>query len=113
MKSLEINANERMLALTIFNNPQNTVATADFKIYIEDVAKFRLTDEYKEQIHFQEVTEENGNISWKWDDKGVAPVTIEIDEFTRKFLVEKLQARELSAADPLAPSVIALIEKLS
>ena len=116
MKSLQVNTAERLSALSVFNNPENKVATSDLKVYLDDVAKFRLTDEDKVANKWEELKQDAEKpevvTGYKWDDSGTEPKTIEIDEFTRKFMQEKLVKMEISATDPFAGAVLSLIEKL-
>lgn len=125
MKILELNIPERLVALSIFNNPENKVPTADLKLYLEDVSKFRLSDSDKELVKWEDikapedVKDKDGNVtivagtitSYQWNEAGVDPKRIEIDEFTRKFLEEKIGKLEVTASDPLAGSIASLLEK--
>jgi len=113
MKELKLNVPERLVALGIFNNPQNKVATSELKVYLDDVGKFRLTLEEKAAVKWEDITNNEGEIiSVKWNEEGVEPKAIEIDEFVRAFLQEKLEKLEGSAADPLALSIVSLLEKV-
>jgi len=116
MKSLQVNTAERLSALSVFNNPENKVATSDLKVYLDDVAKFRLTDEDKVANKWEELKQDAEKpevvTGYKWDDSGTEPKTIEIDEFTRKFMEEKLTKLEISATDPFAGAVLSLLGKL-
>lgn len=114
MKSLKLNIAERLAALAIFNNPENKVTTSDLKVYLDDVAKFRITDLDKETVHWKDIKDEAGVVtSVSWDDSQVGPTEIQIDKFTEKFLKDKLEKLQYSAADPLAGSVLGLLEKLN
>ncbi len=113
MKTLSVNIPERLIAVGVFNNPENKVATSDLKVYLEDASKFRLTQEDKEAVKWEDIKDEAGVIvSVKWDEAGVEPKSIEIDDFTANFLKEKLSATEVSAAEPLALHYSSLLEKL-
>lgn len=113
MKTLSLNIPERLVALGVFNNPENKVATSDLKVYLDDVAKFRITPEDRVAVNWEDIKNEKDElVSYKWNEEGVEPKTLEVDEFTRKFLEEKLAKLEVSVADPLAGSIAALSEKL-
>lgn len=112
MKTLTLGIAERLAAISVFNNPENKVPTSDLKVYLADVDKFRLTEEDKVAANWTEEKNENGEVvSYKWSP--TAPEkTFEIDEFTRKFLEEKLKKLEVSAVDPFAGPVASLTEKV-
>lgn len=116
MKSLQCNISERLTALSVFNNPENKVATSDLKVYLDDVGKFRLTDEDKAAANWEELKQDAEKpetiTGFKWDDSKNEPKAIEVDEFTRKFLEEKLTKMEISATDPFAGAALSLIDKL-
>lgn len=116
MKEIKCNVAERLAALSVFNNPENKVATADLKVYLDDVAKFRLSDEDKVAVNWEELKQDAEKpeltTGFKWDDTKTEPKPIELDEFTRKFLEEKLTKLEVSATDPFAGAVLSLIDKL-
>ena len=113
-KSLKLNIAERLAALAIFNNVENKVATSDLKVYLDDVAKFRITDLDKETVHWEDIKNEKGEItSVQWDDKSAGLMEIQIESFTEKFLKDKLTKLEYSAADPLVSSIMSLLEKLN
>ena len=113
-KSLKLNIAERLVAIGIFNNPENKVATSDLKVYLDDVAKFRITDLDKETVKWEDIKNEEGVVvSVKWDDKDAGPTEINIESFTEKFLKDKLNKLEYSAADGLVGAVPTLLEKLN
>jgi len=110
--TIELNIAERLVSLAVFNNPENKVATEHLKIYLEDVHKFRIDDKEKEEIAWEELKNEEGQItSYKWNNPGYTK-EIDIDSFTHTFLKEKITALEYSAADPLAGAVASVLEKL-
>lgn len=112
MKALSLTIAERLAAISIFNNPENKVPTTDLKVYLFDVDKFRLSEEDKLACKWEEIKNENGEVtSFKWD-ASAAEKSFEIEEFTRKFLHENLTKLEISAADPFAGPVATLIEKV-
>ncbi len=113
MKSLQLTANERLCALSIFNNPENKVATEHLKVYLDDVDKFRLTEEEKTAVKWKDIKDEQGVIvSVQWDATDFPEKEFEVDEFTRKLLEDKLKSLEVSAADPFASTVPSLMEKI-
>ena len=113
MKTLQLNIPERLAALSVFNNPESKVPTENLKIYLDDVDKFRLSDEDKVAVKWEEIKSENGDtIHYKWDQTGVEPKSIEINEFTRKFLEGKLQKLEVGVSDSLASAIVSLVEKI-
>lgn len=126
MKILELKIPERLVAISIFNNPENKVPTADLKLYLEDVNKFRLSESDKELVKWKDILAEEdqlnakgevlvkkgGIASYQWDESGVDPKRIEVDEFTRKFLEEKIGALEVAASDPLGGAIASLLEKV-
>jgi len=113
MKKFKLTIAERLAAIAVFNNPENKVPTSDLKIYLDDVAKFRITDLDKETINWHEEKDKEGRVvTVGWDEKDAGPTDISLDDFTVKFLKEKLDKLEYSAADSLAGSVLTLIEKL-
>lgn len=126
MKILELNIPERLVSLSIFNNPENKVPTSDLKLYLDDVSKFRLSEADREIVKWEDIKSEEDQlnakgeivakkgdiVSYKWSEAGVDPKKIEIDEFTRKFLQEKIEKLEVTASDPLAGSIASLLEKV-
>lgn len=126
MKTLSLNISERLAALSIFNNTTNKVKTSDLKIYLDDVHKFRLTDEEKEKVKWtellaeQDVLNEFGQVIIKkgdpssvtFDTTVLGEVYIDINDFTHSFLNEKLAELEYSANDQLVSSILSLMEKL-
>ena len=113
-KSLKLNIAERLVAIGIFNDPENKVATSDLKVYLDDVAKFRITDLDKETVKWEEIKNDKGEITnVKWDDKDSGPTEIQIESFTEKFLKDKLNKLEYSAGSDLVSSVVSLLEKLN
>lgn len=112
MKSLTVSIAERLVVISVANNPENKVPTSDLKVYLEDLNKFRLTEEEKVVAEWVEEKNPEGQlISYKWN-PNAPEKTLEIEEFTRKYLEEKVKALEVSAADPLANPIITLLEKL-
>ena len=112
MKTLSVTVPERLAGIAIFNNPEHKVATTDFMTWANDARKFSLTEEDKQLIGWEEIKGEDGNItSFKWS-PDAQEKSIEIDEFTRKNLMEKLSKLELTLSDPLSGAVVSLIEKL-
>ena len=126
MKKLKLNVPERLVALGVFNNPETKVATSDLKIYLDDVGKFALSEEYKKQIKWKEVVVEEdvhdgegklikkkGTIdTYHWNEEKVDQPEFQIEEFTRKLLQEKLEALETTAGDQLAGSYVSLLDKI-
>ena len=113
MKKLKLSIAERLTALAIFNNPENKVATENLKVYLDDVNQFRVSEEEKKEIKWNEEKNDKGMITRvTWKDEGVDMKQIKMDEFTSKFLTEKLDGQEYSATDLLAVSAISLLEKL-
>lgn len=126
MKTLALNIRERLVGLSVFNNPENKVATSELKGYLEDASKFNITEEDRQAVKWEDILAEEdilnkdgqviakkGNvISFKFDESGVEPKSIELSDFSVKYLLEKLESLEYSAADQLALSIISIIEKL-
>lgn len=112
MKTLSLTIAERLAAISVFNNSENKVYTSDLKVYLFDVDKFRLSEADKVACKWEEIKNESGEVtSFKWD-VAAEEKTMEIDEFTRKFLHDKLEKLELSAADPFAGPIASLMEKV-
>lgn len=113
MKTLKLNIKERLVALGIFNNPENKVATSELKGYLEDAAQFNITAEDKEAVQWEDIKDDKDVIvSFKFEEKDTEPKEVEISDFTAKYLLEKLESLESSAADQLALSIISLSEQL-
>lgn len=112
MKTLSVAVAERLAVISIVNNPENKVATSDLKVYLSDVDKFRFTEEEKIAIEWNEEKNAEGQVvAFKWSP--TAPEkSVEIEEFTRKFLEEKVAKLEVAASDPLANPIMSLLEKL-
>jgi hypothetical protein len=112
---LSLTVSERVAALGIFNNPENKVATENLKAYLEDVHKFRITDEDKELCDWKEVTSEDDGktvTNYTWNNEKAGEKEIELDSFTHSFLKDKLKSLEYSAADPLAGAIATLASKM-
>lgn len=113
MKTIKLDIRERLVGLGVFNNPENKVATSELKGYIDDASKFSISEEDRVAINWEDIKDEEGNLTgYRFDDKDQEPKEIELSDFTAKYLTDKLEAMEYSAADQLALSIISLLEKL-
>lgn len=112
MKTINATIFERLAALQIINNPENKVATEHLKVYLDDANKFSISQEEREQIGWEDIKNDQGEIiQVKWSNTDYSK-DIELSDFTVSFLTDKFKAREYSAADPYALAAAQLIEKL-
>lgn len=111
VEGTKLNIGERLVALAIFNDVSNKVPTADLFGYLQDAGKFNLTEEDKKEAGWEIITTEGQVTGWKCANI-MLEKEIEFGDFTKKFLAEKLDKMEFSAADPLSRFVPTLMEKL-
>ena len=82
MKILKLSIAERLVALAIFNNPQNRVSMENLKIYLDDVGKFRISEADKKAVAWEDILNEKGIlVSAKWQPSMEEPKKIEIEPF--------------------------------
>lgn len=113
MKNIELSIKERLVGLGIFNNSENKVPTSELKAYIEDAAKFSISTEERETIGWEDVKNADGvTTGLKFDESKLPLKSMELSDFTIKYILEKLEATEYSANDQLALAIVSLIDKL-